>query len=356
LSSPRTKHLRISVAASESSTSIYGEAFFNSLLERAVGDVWMLAIRFLFWLVAVTAGAVYTIIQSGGPDPAGVALCKLLQKAHPSTPSECVPAFEQWGPTVVLGLVIIFGTLVLIDLYRLLRPHIAAKLAHRKQLKHLSSSAGLDLTSMGLTPPANVRVTDEIAVQSLAIVFPNLANSPAKGSLFRRSWTAFPNNGPGKRRFSYHQYFVAVENKSMTKTLRGVRLVAESIKGAGGQILNREFPCERTGTGSADIPPKAKDYYLIGEGVDESDAGTFQTRIVPPDEYERILADIELRERQYTGFVLSTSKGQRYSLLKNDGYRLAISAYADDNPPVTATLIIDAKDRIQLWLTGDADT
>jgi hypothetical protein len=33
LSSPRTRHLRISVGASESSTSIYGEAFFNSLLE-----------------------------------------------------------------------------------------------------------------------------------------------------------------------------------------------------------------------------------------------------------------------------------------------------------------------------------
>jgi hypothetical protein len=35
LSSPRTRHLRISVGASESSTSVYGEAFFNSLLERS---------------------------------------------------------------------------------------------------------------------------------------------------------------------------------------------------------------------------------------------------------------------------------------------------------------------------------
>jgi hypothetical protein len=34
LSSPRTKHLRISVGASESSTSVYGEAFFNSLLDE----------------------------------------------------------------------------------------------------------------------------------------------------------------------------------------------------------------------------------------------------------------------------------------------------------------------------------
>jgi hypothetical protein len=33
LSSPRTRHLRISVGASESSTWVYGEAFFNTLLE-----------------------------------------------------------------------------------------------------------------------------------------------------------------------------------------------------------------------------------------------------------------------------------------------------------------------------------
>jgi len=38
LSSPRTRHLRISVGASESSTSVYGEAFFNSLLVVGVGS------------------------------------------------------------------------------------------------------------------------------------------------------------------------------------------------------------------------------------------------------------------------------------------------------------------------------
>ena len=217
------------------------------------------------------------------------------------------------------------------------------------------TSAGIELASIGLIPPEGATIVDEIVVQSLAIVFLNLANSEGKESLFRRSWNALPNGCPGKRRFSYHQYFVAVENKSSSKTLRGVRLVAETLHGLGGQILNREFPCERTGTGSADIPPKGKDYYLIGEGIDDSDAGIFHCKIVAPDEYDRILADIEQRERQHVGFILSTSKGQIYSLLKNDGYRLTISAYADDSPPAVGTLIINAKNRIQLWLTEGAD-
>jgi ubiquinone/menaquinone biosynthesis C-methylase UbiE len=39
LSSPRTRHLRISVGASESSTSVYGEAFFNSLLDGVVAKL-----------------------------------------------------------------------------------------------------------------------------------------------------------------------------------------------------------------------------------------------------------------------------------------------------------------------------
>jgi hypothetical protein len=212
------------------------------------------------------------------------------------------------------------------------------------------TSAGVDLASIGLTPPENVTIVDEIVVQSLAIVFLNVANSEGKESLFRRSWTAFCGR-PTDRRFSYHQYFVAVENKSNTKTLRGVRLVAESLYGLGGQILNREFPCERTGTGSADIPPKGADYFLIGEGVDDSDAGIFHTKMVTSDEYDKILADIDHRERQHIGFLLSASKGQRYSLLKNDGYKLAISAYADDSPPAAGTLIINAKTRIQIWLT-----
>jgi hypothetical protein len=42
LSSPRTRHLRISVGASESSSSVYGEAFFNSLLGVETGQYLLL--------------------------------------------------------------------------------------------------------------------------------------------------------------------------------------------------------------------------------------------------------------------------------------------------------------------------
>lgn len=77
-----------------------------------------LAIRFFVWLVAVIAGAVYTIIQTGGPEPAGVALCKLIQKVIPSTSEHCVPAFPDWGPTAIGGVAVIFIGLGVIDLLR----------------------------------------------------------------------------------------------------------------------------------------------------------------------------------------------------------------------------------------------
>jgi hypothetical protein len=185
--------------------------------------------------------------------------------------------------------------------------------------------------------------------------FPTLQIQMQRGACLEDHGPHFQTEVQGKRRFCYHQYFVAVENKSSTKTLRGVRLVAESLSGVGGLILNREFPCERTGNGTVDIPPKGKDYYLIGEGIDESVAGMFHMRVVPSDEYDRILAEVSLREKEHIGFMFSTSKQQSYSVLKNDGIRLTISAYADDNPPATAVLVINTKDRIQLWLTEDAD-
>jgi hypothetical protein len=79
----------------------------------------MLAFRFAVWLGAMIVGAVYTIVQTGGPDPAEMAFCKLVQKVFPATTEHCVPGFSTWGlPTIaIIGL--IFGALIAIDLFRL---------------------------------------------------------------------------------------------------------------------------------------------------------------------------------------------------------------------------------------------
>jgi hypothetical protein len=73
----------------------------------------MLAVRFAIWLIAMIAGAIYTIIQTG-PDTAGQNLCKLIQKAIPSTPEQCVPAFQEWGPSTILLIAVVFVVLIVI--------------------------------------------------------------------------------------------------------------------------------------------------------------------------------------------------------------------------------------------------
>ena len=99
----------------------------------------MFAIRFVVWFVAVIAGAVYTVIQSGGPDPAGVALCKLVQKIIPSTTEQCVPAFPVWGPTAILIVTIIFILLGLIDLLIWVRKKSRPNIERREAANKIQS-------------------------------------------------------------------------------------------------------------------------------------------------------------------------------------------------------------------------
>jgi hypothetical protein len=86
----------------------------------------MLAVRFFMRLAAVIAGAIYTIVQTGGPDPAEVASCKLVQKVSPATYDHCVPGFSAWGPSAIAAIALILIILIGIDLFRLF-------LARRKQ-------------------------------------------------------------------------------------------------------------------------------------------------------------------------------------------------------------------------------
>jgi hypothetical protein len=215
------------------------------------------------------------------------------------------------------------------------------------------TSAGIELASIGLIPPAGISITDEITAQSLSIGFLNICNSEGKETLFRRSWTALSNGRQIEKRFSHHKFYVAVENKSLFKTLRNARLVVTAIAGPGGRILNDPFLSEGTHSGSVDVLPGAVEYFLIGEGIDDSDAGMFHPKIVSSDEYDHIIA--ELNSRKNLGFLLKTAKAG-YPLLRNNGERIHIAAYAEDVSPVKGLLVINARERIEVWLTKDNDT
>lgn len=225
-----------------------------------------------------------------------------------------------------------------------------AELIERELLK---SSAGLQLArrffpksfaAWGKEHPALAHLVSTSAMQ---IVFPNECNLPSKESLFRRSTSPLPIGSPIQSQLSIHRFFVGVKNTSQ-KTLHNVRLVLEDLSGAGpGRVLNASCFCERTNRETADIPPQGMDYFLIGEGNDSSDKGIFHPAIMSKDEYQRLLHTIEARS--HVGFVLQPTNA-RYDLLRNDGYRLHITAYADDTPPNAKELVINARELIEIFL------
>lgn len=87
----------------------------------------MRAIQFGKWLVAVLAGAIYTIIQTGGPDPAEQAFCRLIQKGFHSVSDHCVPGFQNWGPKTALGIAVLFGILAIWDIVSWIRKRRAGR-------------------------------------------------------------------------------------------------------------------------------------------------------------------------------------------------------------------------------------
>jgi hypothetical protein len=182
----------------------------------------------------------------------------------------------------------------------------------------------------------------------MRLVLPFETNWDNKGTLFRRSWSPFPSGHPMVRRISLHKMYLAVENAPTNKTLRNVRVVMESLLSFPGGLFN--LPCvnDRTSADTVDIAPGATEYFLVGEGADSADAGMFRPRVMPMQEYDRLLASLEARKD--IGFVLHSTNGRTVSLLKNDGNLLAISVYADDIPPVNGVIAINTRQRIEMFL------
>lgn len=193
---------------------------------------------------------------------------------------------------------------------------------------------------------------NDLAKSGMELVFPAECNSEGKESLFKRSWSPLCKADGVDRKISFHQFFIGIHNPSTGKTLRNVRLVLESIPGPGGQILNRPFTCDRTSTDAIDIQPKGMEYFLIGEGADDTDAGLFHLRFMEKLDYDRLLAVQDSRAN--IGFILML-KNVPLSLLKNDGQILEINAYADDVPPAAGKITINTRKRIELFLEDRAD-
>jgi hypothetical protein len=187
----------------------------------------------------------------------------------------------------------------------------------------------------------------DLVADRIEVLFPEQCNSPGVESAFKRSWSPLCSEGGSARRISFHSFYVAVQNPTNSKTLRNVRLVMETLSLGPGQVLNMPCVCARTETDRANIPPGGEDFFLIGEGVDEDDAGMFRPRIMAKAEYDVLMNKVDSDE--HSRFKIRSGV-RSVRLLKNDGYRLEITAYADDMPPARKVLIIDAKNRTAMHL------
>jgi cbb3-type cytochrome oxidase subunit 3 len=184
----------------------------------------------------------------------------------------------------------------------------------------------------------------EAAAPRVELLFPDECNSAGKDSTYRQSWTPLASGLPGPR-ISVHRFYVGARNPTNDRTLRNVRLVMEALRLGPGQVLNLSCMCERTQTPNVDIPPGGTEFFLIGEGIDESDAGIFRPKIMAASEYETLMQTIN-SHKEHSRFRL-VSKTSNIPLLRNDGYKLELTAYADDIPPTAKVLTIDARNTIE---------
>jgi len=183
---------------------------------------------------------------------------------------------------------------------------------------------------------------------NLHLEYPSAANLDGTESLFKRSWMPIAKEGNFDRKLSIHKLYVAVDNKSNNKTLRGVRVVMESLERLPSQVLNLPCICDRTQTEICDIPPGGTDYFLIGEGADNTDSGMFHSKWLSAEDYVLLLSQIDAQS--YLGFALHSTLNRKIPLLKNDDYILHVTAYADDTFPFRAKLTINTKTRIDMFL------
>lgn len=175
--------------------------------------------------------------------------------------------------------------------------------------------------------------------------FPAKANLDSVQSLFVRAWTVYPSGAPIERTVSFVRLYLAVDNPADSKTLRNVRVVVDSIS-KPDQVVDIPLFSDGNRTDRIDIAPGATEYFLLGEGCDETIRGHFAPRFVSPEEYRKILLDVD--RDKHVGFKLLSARGTALSLLRNDGIRIHVSAYADDTPSLTKLFVLNTRSRIEL--------
>lgn len=184
------------------------------------------------------------------------------------------------------------------------------------------------------------------ALDAMRFVYPNEpANSDSKLTLFRETYRFLPDGQPIKHQLTLVRIYIGIENM-MDKTLRNVRLVIESVT-IPPRPTDLHCPSKRNGAAVIDIQPRGMELFLIGEGYDASDGAGVIIR--QPGEIDKI-AEFSAQ----VAFSLGTTYPGPHPLLRNDGYTLGFSAYADDAPAISGEANLNAKAKIEFHLRPGA--
>jgi hypothetical protein len=184
--------------------------------------------------------------------------------------------------------------------------------------------------------------------QTMRFVFPNVAgNLDSKITLFRETFRLLPDGVPIKHRLTLVGFFIGIENLT-DRTLRNVRVVLDS-RTIPPWPLSIELESKRTGNMFVDIQPKDTELFIFGEGYDSSDGSGVMIR--QPLEVDKIA-----EHAAKIGFYLGSRVGGQHPLLKNDGYIIEFSAYADDVAAISGQAELNAKDRLEMRLIAGKHT
>jgi len=182
----------------------------------------------------------------------------------------------------------------------------------------------------------------------MRFVFPNEAgNLDSKVTLYRETFRLFPDGAPIKHSLTLVGFFIGIENLT-DRTLRNVRFVLDS-RTIPPWPLSIELESKRTGETSIDIQPKGTELFFFGEGYDSSEgSGVIIRSILEIDKIAEFAAKI--------GFYLGSRVGGSHPLLKNDGYLIEFSAFADDIAAISGQAEFNAKSRLELRLLAGSHT
>lgn len=184
----------------------------------------------------------------------------------------------------------------------------------------------------------------KFSTKSIEIVFPNECNLETKeGHPFKRSSSPLFSGRPRTNKKTLEQFFIGIYNPNSQGTLRNVRLFIECQTFSSG--FSEYLICERTNSDAVDISPQMTNYFMLGQGIDDSETGMFHPRIDPDTDYLNFFDRME--GNKHIGFVIFGTQ-RRPALLKNNGLKLAAKVFADDTAPEECEFRLDLKDRITL--------